>query len=103
VDGQPPTGRASPGRSIGPVRRSCLRPVDSAASTSGCWRTPATLDCSTSLNDTCLQTRNTEAVSLRYSRPNCCRTWSRLSRKVVMVGGWGRGWSGRMAFRGPYE
>jgi hypothetical protein len=46
VDGQPPAGRESLGGSIGSGRRSCLRPVDSAASSSGCWRTPATSDCS---------------------------------------------------------
>jgi hypothetical protein len=35
VDGQPPTGRESLGRSIGPGRRSYSRPLDSAASSSG--------------------------------------------------------------------
>jgi Type II/IV secretion system protein len=35
VDGQPPAGRESLGGSIGPGQRSCLRPVDSVASSSG--------------------------------------------------------------------
>ena len=50
MDGQPPTGRESLGGSIGSGRRSYSRPVDSAARRWLGSRTPATSDCSWSLN-----------------------------------------------------
>jgi hypothetical protein len=93
VDGQPPTGRESLGGSIGPGQQSYSRPVDSAASSSGCWRTPATSDWSTSSNGTC-PSRTSYQSPLRSSPPSC-RAWSRLSRMVAIVGWLGGGWLGR--------
>jgi hypothetical protein len=87
VDGQPPAGCGSLGRSIGSGRRSYSRPhLTSAAS--GSDRVAATSNVRLlNVLERHLSARQLPvARRLRYSPPSCCRTSSRLPRKVAMVG-----------------